>query len=342
MKTYIGISRDHSGSMRSISKYAARDYNANINAIKEGSEIGNQDTIVSVVKCGIGCPAQNLREVTNSSVNKLQSLDESAYITDGNATPLFDSVGMLIDQLSATPDANDVDVSFLIMAVTDGGDNASVNYSARSLGEKIKKLQNTDRWTFIFRVPPGESRTLISMGIPEGNIQEWDANAAALERSTKVTTQAFKNYFTDRAAGKTATRSFYTTNLSEVTKKEVRESLDDITKKAKFFKVSNNEDGVQIRDFIETHTGKKMVKGSGFYQLTKTETVQDYKIIAIRDISNKKVYAGDNARQLLGLPYNGDVKVKPGDHGKFEIFIQSTSVNRKLFTGTELMFCEGL
>ena len=33
-KSYYGISRDHSGSMRSLAKAAARDYNDNIAAIR--------------------------------------------------------------------------------------------------------------------------------------------------------------------------------------------------------------------------------------------------------------------------------------------------------------------
>ena len=34
--------------------------------------------------------------------------------------------------------------------------------------------------------------------------------------------------------------------------------------------------------------------------------------------------------------------MKPGDHGSFAIFVQSTSVNRKLVAGTSLLYKEGL
>ena len=102
MKNYIGISRDHSGSMSMIANAAARDYNDNIASIKEGATEHSIDTIVSVVKCGTGRPAKNVMEVVNSNVNALKPL--TGYVADGNATPLFDSVNMLIDQLAALTD----------------------------------------------------------------------------------------------------------------------------------------------------------------------------------------------------------------------------------------------
>jgi len=48
------------------------------------------------------------------------------------------------------------------------------------------------------------------------------------------------------------------------------------------------------------------------------------------------VYMGDAARQMLGLP-SMHVKVGPGDHPDYTIFVQSTSMNRKLIQGTSLL-----
>jgi hypothetical protein len=54
----------------------------------------------------------------------------------------------------------------------------------------------------------------------------------------------------------------------------------------------------------------------------------------IRDKTTGSVYAGRDARDLLKLPVVGSCKLIPGDHGNFEVFIQSTSINRKLPKGT--------
>ena len=74
MKTYFGISRDHSGSMRGIARAAARDYNSLIQSIKENSAAEQIDTIVSVVKCGVGVRGSIERDVTNSNVQTLQPI----------------------------------------------------------------------------------------------------------------------------------------------------------------------------------------------------------------------------------------------------------------------------
>lgn len=347
MKNYIGISRDHSGSMASIARYAARDYNNNIASIKENSVKQNQDTIVSVVKCGVG---QNgiTREVINSSVSTLQVLNESKYGATGGSTPLFDSVGDLIEQFERCPDANDPTVSFLVMAITDGQDNASRKWK-HTLGNKIAQLQSTDRWSFVFRVPRSQpygsnyKLDLVRMGIPDGNILEWDQTEQGVEVATQATTQAFEQYFTGRTRGVTSTKNFYTTDLTQVSARKLKSALVEITDKVEFLDVTAADNGKQIRAFIEAKRGAVMGRGAAFYQLTKKEDeVQDHKQIAIRDKKTKKVFSGVEARNMLGLPHNGTVKVAPGNHGGFDIFIQSTSVNRKLLTGTQVMYWDSV
>lgn len=338
MKNYIGISRDHSGSMGHIASAAARDYNSNISAIKESSLREGQDTIVSVVRCGVGSRGSVEREITNSSVTTLEPLNESRYVADGGSTPLFDSVGELIELFERVPDAKDPTVSFLVMAITDGQDNSSRRWSAHSLGQKIRQLQATDHWTFVFRVPRGYKRDLVHMGIPDGNILEWEQSTRGVEVASQATTKAFDEYYSSRSRGLTSTQNFYTTDLSGVNKATVKAKLVDISREVEFFDVPKTG-SLEIRKVVEAKTGQPLVKGTAFYQLVKTEKeVQDYKQIAIRDKKSGAVYSGAEARSMLGLPYNGTVKIVPGNHGTYDIFIQSTSVNRKLVPGTQVMY----
>lgn len=338
MKNYIGISRDHSISMRPLARDAARDYNSNIEAIKEASLKQNQDTVVSVVECATGNSRFVGRVVVNSSVQSLIPMNPHHYRADGPGTPLFDSVGDLIEQFESLPDANDPNVSFLIMAVTDGEENSSLKWTAHSLSEKIKKLQATDRWTFVFRVPRGYSRPLVKMGIHEGNILEWDQTTQGIEVASAQTTQAFDTYFQERSIGKTATKKFYA-DLSNVSTDDIKATLTDISSNVLLWPVSVADDGAELRPFAEKRLGKPMLKGAGFYQLTKTEPkVQSYKEIIIRDKNTNAIYGGKAARQMLGLPFNSDVRLAPDKSGKFDIFIQSTSVNRKLSKGTQVLY----
>jgi hypothetical protein len=336
MKNYIGISRDHSISMRSIAKAAAKDYNETIGVIRDQAATAGQDTIVSVVRCGSGPRAAVIRESINSSISVLKPIGEGQYVTDGGSTPLFDSVGDLIEQLEATPDAKDPNTSFLVMAITDGEENSSQRWSARSLMQKIGDLQRTDRWTFVFRVPRGNARAMSrSFGVPEGNILEWDQTDRGFAVSTQATKEAFTQYYTDLKAGVKSTNKFYT-NMSNVSVADVKANLVDISSVINLWLTAQKE---SIRPFCERMSGKSFIKGAAFYQLTKTEPeVQDYKQIVIRDKVSGAVYGGHAARDMLGLPRSGMAYVKPGDHGQYDIYIQSTSINRVLPPGTQMIY----
>lgn len=338
MKNYIGISRDHSGSMGSIARAAARDYNTTIEGVKQAALTEGIDTIVSVVKCGVGRNATVDQESVNSSISVLQPLNESHYKTDGGGTPLFDSVGELITMLESAPDAKNPDVTFLVMAITDGQENASRKWSGSSLARKIKELQGTDRWTFVFRVPSGYTRHLQQFGIPEGNILEWEQTIRGMEKSTTATTQAFTQFYSGLKSGVRSTTKFYT-NLKDVDVKTIKATLRDISNEVSIWNTGNYD--YMLRDFVESKLGggQKLLKGAAFYQLVKTEgEVQDYKQIIIRDKATNAIYSGDAARDLLGLPHVGTVKVAPGDHGNYDIYIQSTSVNRRLPAGSQVLY----
>lgn len=339
MKNYIGFSRDHSASMRSIAKAAAVDYNDNIGAIKEAAIANQQDTIVSVVKCGVGSPALVQVEVANSSVHALQPLDPLQYNANGSSTPLFDSVGELIEMFEKVPDAKDETVSFLIMVITDGEENSSRRWSSQSLSQKMKQLQATDRWTFVFRVPRGAKRQMMAFGIPEGNILEWDQTQQGVEVATQATRSAFTGYFSDRAKGATKTETFYT-NMNNVSASTIKATLTDISTEVSLWPVMPSEDGKAVREFCESRLGANpMLKGAAFYELTKLEKkVQDYKMICVRDKKTNEIFSGAAARDILGLPHVGDVKLAPGAHGNYDVFIQSTSVNRKVPAGSTVLY----
>lgn len=332
MKQYIGISRDHSASMGSLVYMAKSDYNNNIASIKEAANQNDIDTIVSTVRCGVGIGGAIERETVNSGINKLKPI--TSYVANGHHTPLFDSVDTLIRILETAPDAYDDDVSFLVMAVTDGQDNAS-QMTGSELGQKIKRLQNTDRWTFVFRVPVGYKSSLMRMGIPSGNIQEWEQSEQGMRESTIQTQSAVSDYFTGRTHGVGATNSFYA-NMSGVTKREVKAVMTNISGEVRILPVKQG--GESVRDFVERKTRRNFKIGSAFYQLSKPEkAVQDYKMIVVRDKRMGDVYAGQSARDLLGLPLDGTIKLAPGNHGNYDVYIQSTSVNRRLIAGTNVL-----
>jgi hypothetical protein len=342
MKQYVGLSCDHSGSMCHVAETARLDYNQQVSDLKESAIRYGVDTIVSVVQCGILADVYprntvNRFSVLNSSISAVKPL--STYDANGRNTPLFDSVRMLIDLFKAVPDYNDQNVAFLITVTTDGQDNSS-KITGSELGRMIRELEATDRWTFAFRVPNGSKQTLVKYGISEHNILEFDAGSnKEYAQASVVQSAATQTFYAARASGATSTKTFYanTDNLSQT---EVRRELQNISKKVKVIRVAQEWAGKQIRDFIEAKEGSYVI-GSVHYQLTKREEVQDNKRLILWDKSSGEYYTGIEARQMLGVPNSGTIKLVPGNFPQFELFVQSNSVNRKLVGSTKVVVYKG-
>jgi len=329
MKNYIGFVNDHSGSMQRLRGAAIKDYNLMIAVIRDAASREVQDTIVSTIGIGIpGKPVQ--RQVVISNPHVLAPIKD--WITYGN-TPLYDGIGEMIMLFKGLPDADNPDVSFLISITTDGEENDSRTWSRPTLRNEIEKLQATGRWTFVCRVPKEVSCTLLDIGIPAGNIQAWNTSAAGMEKATVATAQAMDSYFTARSTGSRSSTTFYA-----AANKVDTSALAGVSKEVSLYVVPDHQMGIEIRDFILQHR-MQYLKGSTFYQLTKTESrVGHQKLIAIRDRTSGHIYTGKDARKMIGLPTDSNARLHPGDHGNYDIFIQSESVNRKLVAGTGVLY----
>src|SRR5262249_54125218 len=103
------------------------------------------------------------------------------------------------------------------------------------------------------------------------------------------------------------------------------------------FQVLDVDEEVAIKKFVEDN-GLTFKKGRGFYEFTKKETIQGYKEIILMDHATGDFYAGDKAREMLGIPIGETANVRPTDLEKYAVFVQSTSVNRVLQGGTRFLY----
>lgn len=345
MKNYIGFVNDHSGSMSKHAHAAVRDYNVTISAFRDAANQQMLDTIVSVVGVGIGKAETGryvghgdgygtTRQVTISNPHVLKPINE--WSTHGG-TPLWDGIGDMISLFKSLPDYNNPDVSFLVMVTTDGQEEHSGKWSTLALRDEIESLQRTGRWTFVFRIPRGGADISRTLGVAPDNVQTWDTtNAAGLTASTAATTAAVNTYYAARSAGSKSTNVFYTTTQAVDTSK-----LADISKKVSLYTVGDNQDGIWVKDFILTKRMEYKI-GAAFYQLVKTEArVQPTKLILIRDRKTGAVYAGNEARSMIGLDTVNNARLHPNHgNGQYDIFIQSESINRHLPKGTGVIYWE--
>ena len=103
------------------------------------------------------------------------------------------------------------------------------------------------------------------------------------------------------------------------------------------FQILEVDRDCSIKEFVEEQ-GATFKKGRGFYEFTKTETIQAYKEIILMDKKTGDLFAGKAARDMLGLPEGTEARIKPASLDKYMVFVQSTSVNRKLIAKTKFLY----
>lgn len=327
-KTYVSLVLDESGSMYNLRSGAIKSINDAVGTAKETS-VGQE------VSMSLTTFAYHPKRVFfNTDVNAVKQFSGSDYCPSGQ-TALFDAVLQAINDLKGVKDVNSEDVSFLVLVTTDGYENHS-RASANDVIRLLNEVEKTGRWTFAFQVPPGHKANLVNnFKISSDNVREWESTDVGMAESSVANQVGLTSYFAARSAGVKAVKKFYevTTDLSNIRTVDLKK-LKDIQRDFKTFTVSKE---APVKDFVEDKTKSSYVIGSAYYQLMKPEKVQQKKEVLIMEKGKKAIYGGTEARDLVGLPKDGEAKVEPGNHSNYDIFVQSTSVNRKLPRGTKVL-----
>lgn len=322
---HIAFVIDESGSMSHLTNTVVKVFDNQVAYLAKRSKETGQETRVSVYlfNTSIRCIVYDM------DVLRLPSLDRLYRPTGGTA--LVDATLKAVDDLQKTPELY-ADHAFLVYVLTDGQENSSDFQSLKKIGGVLNNLN--DNWTVAVMVPDATgSHEAKRFGFPANNISVWDVNSSrGLEDAGEVIRKSTESFFANRSAGIRGTKNLFKVDVNFSTK-DVQKKLDVL--KPSEYELLDVRKKVDIKSFIESWK-LPFTKGANYYQLTKPETVQAYKQVCIQDKINGKVYAGVNARSMLGLPQH-DVKVSPGDFDKFDIFVQSTSTNRNLVPGTKLI-----
>lgn len=327
---HIGFVIDASGSMRGRKDKTIEVFEAQIQELKSESVRLNQDTRVSVfmfsddVKCA----------VFDMDVMRFEGLRSLPWAFQ--STALLDAVGGAISDMEAIHQKYG-DHSFLVYTLTDGEENVSKKWNKHALSSTLANLP--ENWTVVCLVPDSRGVSYAQeCGFIRENIQVWSTTSAkGLEAVQQSTTTALKTYMTMRSRGVRGTKSFFATDLSGVSKTTVTKSTNVLPPASYDLFENRGKSIMEIKAFVESWRGAaQYVIGSAYYELMKPEKIQGAKNILLQERKTGKVYEGAASRQLLGLPAH-EIKVTPGDHGDWRIFVQSTSVNRHVVPGMHVL-----
>ena len=317
---HVSLVVDRSGSMQN--QPVVQVFDRELNHLKQRSIDLNQETRISIYLF------DSTVECLTFDMDVMRFNTLAGHWSVRGMTALMDGVYTSIKDHQQLPELYG-DHAFLTYVITDGQENHSKVREA-DLRHLLGLLP--ENWTTACLVPDIRGKhEAKKFGFAEDAIAIWDTSSpVGLENVGKQFSRGMDQFMTMRAQGVRGTKSFFATlDTSKLKAGSLKEAQGQ-------FEVFQVHTDMPIKDAVEQYTGRGYVLGAAYYQPAKKVKIQDHKEIYVQDVHSGKVYTGSNIRQLLGLP-DSTAMVEPGDHKNWRVFVQSTSVNRKLFSGNHVL-----
>jgi hypothetical protein len=320
---------DGSGSMSHLRETVVKVFDGQIAYLATRSKELDQETRVTVYM--FDDRVVNL--VYDMDVMRMPTLATLYRI--GGSTALIDATIKAMDDLALTPEIYG-DHAFLAYVLTDGQENASRSMPS-TLATRLKGLP--ENWTLACLVPNAIGvKEAKQFGFQADNVSVWDATSQQGVREVgRVVRDTTEQFMQARTKGVRSVKNLFSLDASKLNASTVAAKLTPL-KPSQYQLLPVHKDS-DITKFVQSWMGGEgtYVRGSAYYLLMKPEKVQNHKQVCLQHKTTGKVYSGAQARDLLGLP-NYEVKVGPLTHSTdYDIFVQSTSGNRKLIAGTKLL-----
>lgn len=160
--------------------------------------------------------------------------------------------------------------------------------------------------------------------------------AVCYQQSSNEQLEAYEQEVIDQGRMSRGLNKIFNTMMNRETT-SYYESADLRTVSPGRFQILEIEQDISIKAFV-LENGLSFKVGRGFYEFTKTETIQAQKEIILMDRATGDLFEGGAAREMLGLPMDATIRIKPSNLEKYVVFVQSTSANRKLIGKTRFLY----
>lgn len=177
-KTVVDFILDMSGSMSSVYESTISGYNEYLGTLKkEATDMEFALTLFDdVIEGGSFMPIKDVPELT-----------EKSYTPRG-MTALYDAVCTTV--LETEKEFKDEDVKHLVVVLTDGFENSSKEFNEKSMRELIKRLEKTDKWSFVYLGANQDAWAVAqNYGFAPSNVATFNASAKGVEKTFGVLTR---------------------------------------------------------------------------------------------------------------------------------------------------------
>ena len=223
---------------------------------------------------------------------------------------------------------SDVALAFISLALRHGNKEALTDF-ANELGEG---LQNHARQRLLAAIFEGTDAYEVLVNVGGYNKAEHESKYGS-------------GYFDTDYGDVRSSRGYYRTASRSSASRAVNYTEDSglFAVPPDYFQILPVNRQTDIKGFV-IKNGAPFEVGRGFYELgTKKVTVQEKKEIVLEDKVTGEFFSGSEARDMIGIPYGKRKDISrsnlPQDIAKkYNVFVQSTSYNRKLLPNTRFLY----
>jgi len=198
-RTYYHLIVDRSGSMSGLIEQTVEGINQQIRRIKEiGERFQEQELITSLTL--FNHRISNIWNYIRSG--QLRDMNYADFRPDGN-TALLDAIGVTLNEVQkevGTEIEND-EASVVVVIVTDGYENASVNFTHDQVATMIGELERSGKWTFSYLGATLDAVDIAqSLNINKNNAMQY--NLSEISELYNKISFSMDSYLSEKQAGK--------------------------------------------------------------------------------------------------------------------------------------------
>jgi uncharacterized protein YegL len=195
-RTYVAIILDKSGSMISNKKETIAGFNEHIQEMKK--QVSEDHEIYATF---VSFNSEVTTHFFNEPVDRLAEITEDSYDPSGT-TAQYDAMGTTIKRLKDEVKLGEND-AVLIITVSDGLENASMEYTRKDIYEFISELKKTGKWTFTMVGTSDDISNIEALGIEPGNITAYHSQAIC------ASARSLSYYFSARDTAECSVSDYY-------------------------------------------------------------------------------------------------------------------------------------
>lgn len=231
--THVVFVIDRSGSMSGLEKATVDGFNEQLNTLKLAAKGKNAgEYYLSAIKFD----TQIEWMFNKTSVENVNPIGLNDFQPRGG-TALRDSQYVAIQALEKEIDTGDT--AFLLITISDGGENSSKDISQQALSAKIKELEAKGNWTFTYMLANQDIQQFANTyGVSINNVAAYQSTNVGTAQAYGAMSGSLSSYATSRSTGAKGVRNFYSGTTTTLVDPNATPTIDsallNLANQAKF------------------------------------------------------------------------------------------------------------